>query len=820
MIKSISAMGFVLWMSLAGMAQEAPGKAASAGDAHSAGNIFSIADFGAKGDGLTLNTRAIQQTLDYCFHHGGGRVVIPPGRWVTGTVKLYSHTDLHLEPGAILSGSRDDKDYGRQKDYGFSGPGAGSKTGILVAHGQTDISLTGSGIIDGNGDQFMYLDSLQRATDYKPENTRQGNDYMNPAYGRQDGPVLWKGSYEDRPGVMVIFSSCTGVTVSNVRLMHSPNWTMAFLNSEDVRISGITIANNMSIPNSDGVDLYDSRHVTISDCVIEAGDDAIAVISSSQVTATNCVLHSRSAGIRVGYNVFNNNNSGDLLFDNISIYDSNRGIGIFQRQKGNMENMIFSNIVIHTRLHTGGWWGHGEPIHISSIPGLGSKETGSISHVHFSHIVAESESGIVVYATGKGLIRDLHFEDVDLTIKAGPLTSSYGGNIDLRPANDPALAIFKHDLPALYAEFADRLTVDHFHVHWEKGLPAWFRHPVDCIHCEASDIRNLSEEGNSDELFQRFPRKSAKAAQLSKVSVYRNKFVNAKGDTVLFRGVSVADPDKLDHQGHFNRALFEKVKEMGANLVRIPVHPAAWRDRTPVKYLAMLDSVVDWCTDLGMYVIIDWHSIGNLQMELFQDPMYNTSKKETYEFWRTIARHFNGHNTVAFYELFNEPTTFRGQLGSVSWSEWKKINEDIISLVRSFGQAPIPLCAGFDWAYDLTPLRLNPIDAEGIAYVTHPYPNKRPVPWEPRWEEDFGFAAASYPMVATEIGFSVRSGQPADGENDYGDHITKYLEGRGISWVAWCFDPEWGPQLLRSWDGFTLSGSGEYFKSAMHAPTR
>jgi aryl-phospho-beta-D-glucosidase BglC (GH1 family) len=265
--------------------------------------------------------------------------------------------------------------------------------------------------------------------------------------------------------------------------------------------------------------------------------------------------------------------------------------------------------------------------------------------------------------------------------------------------------------------------------------------------------------------------------------------------------------------------LFEKVKEMGATLVRIPVHPVAWRDRGALKYLGLLDSAVDWCTDLGVYIIIDWHSIGNLEMELFQDPMYNTSRKETYEFWRTIARHFNGNNTVAFYELFNEPTTYRGQLGTINWAEWKKINENIIRLIRSYGsEAAIPLVAGFDWAYDLTPLHEGPIGAEGIGYVTHPYPNKRQTPWEPKWEEDFGFAASQYPMIATEIGFSVQPGQGEAGTENYGNAITHYLEGRGISWMAWVYDPEWGPQLLRSWNGFVLTPSGEFFKKAMHAP--
>ena len=243
----------------------------------------------------------------------------------------------------------------------------------------------------------------------------------------------------------------------------------------------------------------------------------------------------------------------------------------------------------------------------------------------------------------------------------------------------------------------------------------------------------------------------------------------------------------------------------------IPLPGAA---RTPEEYLPLLDQAVQWCTDLDLHVIIDWHSIGNLKMELFQNPMYDTTERETYEFWRTIARHFNGNNTVAFYELFNEPTTFRGQLGSVSWSDWKKINENMINLIRAYDKEKIPLVAGFDWAYDLTPLLIEPIQAEGIGYVTHPYPNKRSRPWEPKWEEDFGFAAAHYPIIATEIGFSVPQGT-AVGDNDYGNLITRYLEGKGISWVAWDFDPEWGPRLLNSWN-YDLTGSGEFFKQAMH----
>jgi endoglucanase len=311
------------------------------------------------------------------------------------------------------------------------------------------------------------------------------------------------------------------------------------------------------------------------------------------------------------------------------------------------------------------------------------------------------------------------------------------------------------------------------------------------------------------------PAENPLARELSLIKADGNKFVNSKGETIIFRGLAISDPDKLDDQGYWNKKHFEKVKEMGATIVRIPIHPVAWRERTPEGYLPLLDSAVKWCTELKMYVIIDWHSIGNLEMELFQSPMYNTTKKETYEFWRTIAEHFRGNNTVAFYELFNEPTHFFGLLGSITWSEWKKINENIIALIRAYDKETIPLVAGFDWAYDLTPIRYEPIDAEGIAYVTHPYPMKEKKPWEVKWDENFGFAKSKYPVFATEFGFKVED--VTKGENKgYGEAIIKYLEEREISWVGWIFDPDWYPKMLKSLDNYELTESGEFFKQALH----
>lgn len=455
--------------------------------------VYNICDYGAIGDGVTLNTLAIQNTINECSKHGGGEVVVPAGNFVTGSVRLFSNINFNLEAGSVITGSLEDKDYLYQENFGFSGSGAGTKIGILFAQDAENVSLTGQGVINGQGEHFMYPDSLQSAKNFVSEYTRQGKDYMNPKFGRKDGPVMWKGTYEERPGTMVIFSNCKNVQVRDITFKASPNWTMHFLNCHEVKASGITINNNMDIPNSDGIDMYDSKNIVISDCIINAGDDAIAVISSENLTVDNCVLHSRSCGIRIGYNVFNDRNSGNLIFNNIRIYDSNRGIGIFQRREGDMKNMVFSNFIIDTRLHSGQWWGHGEPIHISAVPGLGSKKVGKVSNVRFSNIIATAETGVVIYGSKESVLEDIVLKDVNITIQRGNLSESYGGNFDLRPTNDISMGIFRHDVPAVYACYVKNLDIRNLQINWGQNISSYFTSAVECDDFNGVKISGLDE---------------------------------------------------------------------------------------------------------------------------------------------------------------------------------------------------------------------------------------------------------------------------------------------------------------------------------------
>ncbi len=307
----------------------------------------------------------------------------------------------------------------------------------------------------------------------------------------------------------------------------------------------------------------------------------------------------------------------------------------------------------------------------------------------------------------------------------------------------------------------------------------------------------------------------AKASKMSYIKVKGNSFIDEQGKTIVFKGLSISDPDKLVKDGHWNKKQFEVIKSWGANLIRIPVHPVAYHQRGVEAYLKLLDEAVSWCSELGIYVLIDWHAIGNLQMEILSQDMHKTTKSETFNFWRTIAEHYKDVPTVAFYELFNEPTTYDGQYGTASWEGWKTLMEQMIDLIYVYNKNVVPLVAGFNWAYDLTPVKDNPIARPGIGYVTHPYPGKRAVPREDKWELDFGFVADKYPVIATELGF-----MPGDEDENlkddgiYGPSIMKYFKKKGISWVVWVFDPDWIPQMIKSWN-YEPTSQGKFFSDAM-----
>jgi hypothetical protein len=443
----------------------------------------SITDFGALGDGRTLNTTSIQKAIDHVAAKGGGKVIVPPGEFMTGTIVLKSNIHLYLENGAVLRGSASLDDYLRYSN--------GTQLGVIFAQEAENIAISGFGTIDGNGRAFVYHDRVKDLHPDLKRSTRQGLAYLDTLKGIQDGPVV---PFEHkRPYQMVLMSGIKNVTISDVTIMDSPFWAVHVADSDGVIVKGVRVRNSLLMPNADGLNFTSSSNIVVSDCDIIAGDDALAFSgysvhhelpgyrdirrTSENVTVSNCILQTRSAGIRVGG--IDQNSLKNYRFDSITIYDSNRGIGIFVHQDGSIEDVHFSNMTIQTRLHTGDWWGNGEPIHISVIEGAPlEKKLGQLKNVSFTNIQAQSENGIIVYGDEPGSIQNLRFRNVTLHMKNGRLQDEYGGNFDLRPTVELEKNIFKHDIPAVYLRHVYDTDFRDLKVTWEESMHSNFKHTI------------------------------------------------------------------------------------------------------------------------------------------------------------------------------------------------------------------------------------------------------------------------------------------------------------------------------------------------------
>jgi endoglucanase len=310
----------------------------------------------------------------------------------------------------------------------------------------------------------------------------------------------------------------------------------------------------------------------------------------------------------------------------------------------------------------------------------------------------------------------------------------------------------------------------------------------------------------------------ANGKTLPKIKVEGKNIVTESGKVIRLKGVSFSDPDKLEKNGQWNKRYFQEAKNWGCNIVRFAVHPTALNQRGWDAYFKLVDDGVNWATELEMYVIIDWHSIGNLNTEKFSNKMYNTSMAETVKFWQTVAKRYKGNSTVAVYELFNEPTNEGGKLGELSWGTWKPTLEKLIDEIAKFDNEKIYLVAGMNWGYFLDEVMENPVNRKNVAYSSHPYPQKREKPWEPQWEKDWGHVADKYPIIATEFGFMGADERgahiPCISDESYGEAIMNYFEKKGISYTLWCFDPDWPPTLITDWN-FTPSRQGKFFKEVL-----
>ncbi|MFA6290121.1 MAG: glycosyl hydrolase family 28 protein [Opitutaceae bacterium] len=206
-------------------------------------------------DGKTPVTSSIQQVIDACAAGGGGRVVLTPGVYLSGALRLRDRVVLHLEKGATLMASGNLDDY-PLKDH--------VPAGFIFAENAEGTGITGPGSLDGNGEAFW--DKLPHPHAWAEDKKHYGT--WVPHFDYQP---------RKRPRALILFAQCRGVKVEDVTIQNSMHWTLLFLACSGGVVRGITMRNPLHGPNTDGIDLDACSDFLVENCDILTGDDAIAL---------------------------------------------------------------------------------------------------------------------------------------------------------------------------------------------------------------------------------------------------------------------------------------------------------------------------------------------------------------------------------------------------------------------------------------------------------------------------------------------------------------------------------------------------------------
>ena len=326
-----------------------------------------IRSYGAVGDGIFMNTAAIQAAIDDCASHGGGRVTLSEGRYLCGFIALKSGVELHIERDAVLLGSTDAADYPEIETTFWLTEYAPrfNKRCFIYAEGCEDIAITGRGAIDCQGEAYIEPLPRERALHGYWPYTRK--PYPDLPDDEETDPFVKKiRSYS--PARVALFMGCKNVLVEDVTLRNNPaGWGYWVCGCDRVYFHRAQVLASVLYPNNDGIHINCSTNVTVSDCTIVCGDDGIVVRAYSaplgkntpceKISVTNCNITSHSSGIRIGW--YNDGAIRNCTFSNLTMTDSTNGVSIFlpdtpKEHRGSdegfeatlVENLSFSDIVM------------------------------------------------------------------------------------------------------------------------------------------------------------------------------------------------------------------------------------------------------------------------------------------------------------------------------------------------------------------------------------------------------------------------------------------------------------------------------------------
>ena len=262
---------------------------------------FFARDFGARPDGVTLNTASLQAAIDFASANGGGRVILDNGDYVSGTIYLKNDVTLHIEKGASLMSSLNPFDFVRDQDAGW--------TSLVFAIKQRNVGVTGEGMINGRG--------FDVATRYV--------DFVH--LGLIDDPLGLDRVREILRPENLHFYKCDNITIKNITLKDPASWNQQYDKCSNILVDGVKV-DAKSYWNNDGIDIVDSRDVVIRNCYFDAANDVYCFKShsndgvSENILVENCVGRSSANGIKFG--TYTRGKFKHFRFKNITIFDTYR----------------------------------------------------------------------------------------------------------------------------------------------------------------------------------------------------------------------------------------------------------------------------------------------------------------------------------------------------------------------------------------------------------------------------------------------------------------------------------------------------------------
>lgn len=283
---------------------------------------FNIVDYGAVADGKTVNTKAIQKAIDMASVEGG-KVIIPNGNFVSGSIDLKNNVELHLESDATLLGSTNINDYYKLSRW----------KSLILCEDKSNVKITGKGVIDGQGRELaLNVDSLYHVGELSENRYNKRRKRPN----------------ENARAQIIEFVKCKNVLIENITIKDASSWVQTYDLCTDLKISGITVISD-AYWNNDGIDISDCKNVEITNCYVNSADDGICLKShhkdsyNENIVISDCVVRSSASAVKFG--TASHGGFKNVKISNIKVFDTFRSaIAIESVDGGILEDIEVSNI--------------------------------------------------------------------------------------------------------------------------------------------------------------------------------------------------------------------------------------------------------------------------------------------------------------------------------------------------------------------------------------------------------------------------------------------------------------------------------------------